>query len=100
MNFWASAPEKTDYIISGIALNFVARLGSHFGPNRSKVVEVKAFGLAFFIVGDHQILTFRRGLGLKLALGFLLGLFGLFFPACPLLLPLAKRCTRSSHECS
>lgn len=54
-------------------------------------MEVKAFGLAFFIVGDHQIFTFRRGRWLKLALGFLLGFFGLFFLACALPLPLAKR---------
>jgi len=63
------------------------------GASGLKVVKVKAFRLAFFIVGDHQILTFRcdRDLGLRLTLRFLLCFFCLFFLACALLLPLAKR---------
>ena len=54
-------------------------------------MEVKAFGLTFFIVGDHQILAFKRCLFFKLALSFFLGLFSLFFLACAFPLPLAER---------
>jgi hypothetical protein len=69
---------------------------------RSEIVEVEAFWLPFFVVGNGEFRGAFRGrvlFLLQFALGLLLNLLLPFFLPCPFLRPLRRGCARaSSHD--